>query len=487
MTYFRSLMFLLAILGVVNNLDAQALTLEQAIRQALDHGPDNAVVAATLTAARAGDARTQAAAGWTATSSLAYSTAKAINDPVSNFKLTTAAAAAASSSAGTRVSSLASAPDDVMPQQATGTLVLATPVTSLTTTGTETFQVNPDGNILAATTVASNLNQTLLAGYFGGATQAAADKSALTYQSAQATALANTSKVILNVKTAFFTLAAAQDRVDVYTQTLGQRQDALKFTQVKAQVGTATAYDIKVAQAAVRSAQLDLIGGQNALVTAQAKLANLLGPTAGPVKALPSDTSVPATSVEDAVNLALKNRSELITTGLSARSSAIDAAVASGAAIPTVVLTGGVSYTMANAMTAVTTTNVSSLVGTVGVKVTPPNLDGGQADAQALQARNQQAIYQTQLDQLRRSIPVDVTDAWNTWVLNGQRFDLAKTQVDNAEVNRQILKNQFDAGSKLFSDWLTAEVAYSTAQLAVVNARLTWLQSAATLQNLMGL
>ena len=58
--------------------------------------------------------------------------------------------------------------------------------------------------------------------------------------------------------------------------------------------------------------------------------------------------------------------------------------------------------------------------------------------------------------------------------------------VDNADVNRQILKSQFDSGVKLISDWLNAEVAFSTAQLNLVGARLTWQLSAATLQNLMG-
>jgi outer membrane protein TolC len=458
------------------------LTLDQAVALALDHGPDNTTATATLLAAKATDAQAQARAGFSVTSSLGYSAAKTQNTTTQTFDPAKVTAVSPYSATAT------SKYDNLLPQQATGTVSLASPTTSISATGAETFQTDPDGKLLTATSINGTLSQTLLSGYWGGATQAAADKSSLTYQTAQLNALAARYKAALNVKNAFFALLAAQDRADIYNQTLGQRRDALRFTQAKAESGTATAYDLKVAQAAVRSAELDLATGKSALVTAQARLANLLGTTlTSAPRALATDLPAPAATADEAVAAALKNRVELQTSALTVRSSAIDASLASGAIVPTVTLTGGVTYTAADVLPTGTATALPTIQGTVGIKITPPSVDGGLADNQGLAARTQQTIAQTQLDLLRKSIPVDVTDAWYTWSVNGQRLDLAKVQVDNADINRQIVKSQFDSGAKLFSDWLTAEVAYSTAQLNVVNARLTYQQSAATLQNLMGL
>ena len=463
---------------------ALVLTLDQALQIALDQGPDLLAAQTTLLTSRATDAQNRARVGLNVTSNLTYLVAKGINDPVQNLNVPPGPTGAVR----TTSPSSSSVADDLTPQQVSGTATLSTPVTTLGVTATGTFQTNPDGKLLKSNSLGLNLSQTLLAGYFGGSAQAAADKSALTYQSAVLNAISGRNKALLAVKSAFYTLAAAQERASLYTQTLGQRQEAFKFIQAKALAGTATAYDIRVAQAAVRSAELDSVGGKNALTTAQLRLINLIGLAPNTdLKVSTPPPIAPAATLEEAVDQALKNRVELKTTALSAQASAIDAAVAAGASIPTVVLTSGVNFSQGDQVTQKLSTTPSTLVGTIGVRVTPPTIDSGLAENQAFQARTQQGAFQNQVDQWRRSIPVDVGDAWATWQLNGQRLDLAQTLVENADVNRQILKSQFDAGSKLIADWLNAEVAYSSAQLNIVNARLTWQQSAATLQNLMGL
>lgn len=472
MTFFRFLLVLVCALGVSQAAGAQVLTLDEAVRRALDQGPDAALASATLLSAQAVDAQAQARAGFTVTSNLAYQAAKGVNDPVNTTT--------------NRVSSLASPADDIVPQQVTGTVTAASPQTTVTVTGAQTFQFNPDGQMLKSASFGTTLNQTLFSGYAGGSTQAAADKSRLTIQSAQLTAQANRNRVVLNVRTAFLTLVAAQERAALQAQALAQRQEALRFTQARAATGTVTAYDLKVAQTAVRSAELDLIGFQNALTTARSRLANLLGTPLATPMAQADLGAVALPPLAEAVETALKNRVEPQTATLSAQASAIDAAVASGASLPTVALTGGVSYAASTTLSGTVPTDSSSLVGTVGVRITPPALDFGLAAAQALQARTQQNIAQTQADQLRRSIPVDVQDAWATCQLNGQRVDLAQAQLENADVNRLIVKSQFDSGVRPVADWLNAEVAYSSAQLALVNSRLTWQLSAVTLQNLMG-
>lgn len=460
---------------------AEVLTLAQAVDGALARGPEAALVASTLQSARAVDAQTQAKAGLTASTALTYQAAKAVNDPVSNFKVTSSA------SSTTKVSSLTAPADDIVPQSAQGTLTLSAPLTTLTLTGGGTFQVNPDGKVLEAASVGAALNQTLVSGYYGGSLQAAADKSRLTWQNALLTAQAGKNKAVLNVRTAFFTLLAAQARIGVYSQALDQRREALKFTQAKASSGTATSYDLKVAQAAVRSAELDLRGGQNTLTTARARLANLLGQADTDLAAAEDDLADPAATLDQAIGAALANRTELAAADLSARSAAVDGALAAGSAVPTVALTGGVTWSQANALSVSTgTTEARALVGTIGVRITPPTLDAGLAENQSLQARALAGYYRIQTDQLRRSVATDVQDAWNTWQLNRQRLDLARTSVENADINRQILKSQFDSGAKLISDWLTAEIAFTTAQQTLLTTKLTCQTSAATLENLMG-
>jgi len=103
------------------------------------------------------------------------------------------------------------------------------------------------------------------------------------------------------------------------------------------------------------------------------------------------------------------------------------------------------------------------------------------------QASAQKVAAQVQYDQLLKSIPVDVAEAWSAWQVNQQRFDVAVASVEVALGQRQVTQAQFDSGLKALSDLQAADIAVSTAQFNRLKAKITSQLSALQLQNLLGL
>ena len=113
--------------------------------------------------------------------------------------------------------------------------------------------------------------------------------------------------------------------------------------------------------------------------------------------------------------------------------------------------------------------------------------DAGAGGSQLTQAEKTQAAYQTQLHQLDRSIPVDIKEAWNTWRQALKRYDLAKINVKNYDLQLKVTKAQLDAGIKTLTDEFTAEINASTAEFGLLKAKITAQLAALQLQSLLGL
>ena len=469
------------VVGVTSSLWSQALSLNQAVEAALASGADHTILEANLASAQAVLSLAQARVGLTATAAASYNASEAFNNPAREL---VTVATKTTPTVDPLVMSVGSiSKDGVIPQNAQASVTLATPQTSLTLRSTEGFQIAPDGSFNHATTGTASVSQVLYSGYPGGSLQAALDKALLAAEVAALNAQSNRNKLVLSVKQAFYTLLSAQETMAQLEVALSQRREALRFTSAKANLGQATGLDLKTAQINLRSAELDQIAGQSSLEVARKRLANLMGrPVAqGFTAALEPDPAVQAASLEEAIQLALQNRVEPKVAKANAASAAVDAAVALTAMNPSVNLTGSVngSYDWQS--------NVSSAVVVLGVSLGLPVTDAGAAVSLGLQAGAARSVAQTQEMQLQRSVPVDVSEAWNAWKVSQQRHDLAVLSQELAEGQKQVVQAQFDNGLKNLSDLQTAEVALSTAGLNLVKAKIAAQLAALQLQSLLGL
>lgn len=454
----------------------ESLTLEQAVDAALARGPDQAILAAGLASSRAVNAQAQARVGLTVTPSVGYNASETWNDP-GRAQVTTGA------SADPKVSTVGTATyDGAVPQNLQAGVTVATPLTSLAVKGTEAFQPSPTGDLNHLSSASAGVTQVLWNGYPGGPAQAAADKAALALRVAELNAQASRNRLVLTVKQAFYTLLSTQESMAQLVQTRDSRKDALRFVQARYDLKQATGLDLKAAQINLQSAELDLQSGQSALDVARRRLANLMGRGDQAFSAaVAPDPKVPATTLDDAVALALKNRVDPQIAQANAASAQVDATSAWGAALPTVNLSGGLTYTKDWQR------NTAAYLGTVGVSVGVPLVDAGAAAGLAAQAAAQKVSAQTQYEQLLRSIPVDVAEAWSAWQVSQQRYDVAGASVDVAQGQRQVVQAQFDAGLKTITDLQTADIAVTTAQFALLKAKITAQLAALQLQNLLGL
>lgn len=436
---------------------AEPVTLDQAVEEAMTRGPDQTVWAANLDASRATEAAARARAGLTLSASGGWSATKTASDP----EKTT---------------------DDQVPETANAGMTLATPLTSLTVRGTQTLQWEPAATTPLTQVGSATLTQVLWNGYPGGAAQATAEKAALTLKTAELNAQANRNKLVLTVKQAYFTLLSAQESLSQLVLTQKQRQETLKFVQTKFDLGQATALDLKQAQINLKTANLDLLAAQAALEVGRRRLANLMG--RGDAEALavqPAEApDIGVATLAEAVDRAMAQRIEPQIAQASARAAQIDALAAFGSALPSVSLSGGVTWTNDQAK------ETTALAGTLGVTLSAPLVDAGLAQAQGALADAQKRAAQAQYGQVLKTIPVDVAEAWNNWQVALGRLETAAGSAEVAEGQRLVVQTQFDAGLKTLSDLQTADVTLSTAQLNLLKAKITAQLSALTLQSQLG-
>ena len=460
----------------------ETISLSQAVSQALKAGDDVAILQANLQASQAANALAQAKNGFTVGTSLSYGASEASNSP--GVKVNSMPNPYTNSQVASSTAAVGSATTDgILVQNPKVTVTAGTPLTSLSGSWSTGIQTWPDGSSRNVSTASAALSQTIWNGYWGGPTQAAADKASLSYQSAQLTAQASRNKTVLAVKQAFYTLLSAQENLTLLQTTLESRKTTLAFVQAKYSLRQATDVDLLTAQVNEKTSELDLVDGQNTLATARQRLANLLGlPTEHLFTASQEpDPPAPATSLDEAVALGLKNRTDLQIANLNARSAQVDQTLAMGSLVPSVAVTGGVTSLTDN------TASKSVLVGQVGVTLGAALWDAGAGSSQISQAERTRTAYLTQVHQLERSIPVDIKEAWNTWQQALKRLELARVNVQNYDLQLKVTKLQLDAGTKTLTDQFTAEINASTAAFGLLKAKITAQLAALQLQSLLGL
>jgi|GEM_PF-3047972 outer membrane protein TolC len=465
--------FLAAVLTVLATWPvwSEPITLNEAVKQALSRGAEQSILAAGLAGAKAVLAQAQAKAGLTVVPTAGYNASQTWNSPPQTRT-------------GPAVASVGLVTSDgVVPQSASAGVTVSTPLTALSIRGTETFQAGSAGDLNHLTGGSLNLTQTIWNGYPGGLPQAAADRATLNLRVAELNSVSGRNTLILNVKRAFYTLLSAQEGIRLLVQTSDSRKASLEFVQSLTQVNQATRLDLKTAEINAASAELDLRAGRSALEVAQRRLANLMGRDDGNplAAAVEPDPVLTVSSLDEAVQTALRHRVEPKIAQTNAQLAQIDADSAAGASLPSVQVSGGLAVAKDWQQDA------GSLLGTVGVSVGVPLIDAGASAGLSAQAEANRTAALAQYRQLLRMIPADVAEAWNALQIDQDRLTVAAASVDVAQGQLEVTKAQFESGLKMLFDVQNAEINLSSAQAGLLKAKITKLLSALRLQDLLGI
>jgi outer membrane protein TolC len=494
MIYPRKLALLLLSVGSVAAGTAQeapkdaapVLTLAQAVDHALSAGDTIASVRASLAASDAANKIAQAKNAFTVSASVGYGASQSYNSPSQEVSTSPPMYYSTSNTTGSRVVVPAATvgtetTNGVLVQSPTGTVSAGTPMTNVTGGFSTGYESWPDGSVRNVGTASAKLTQTIWNGYPGGPTQASAEQASLSFTAAQLSAQANNSAAVFAVKQAYYTILSAQENIELLQATLDSVKKTAEITKARFDQQVATAVDVLTTQVAVQTADLNLQAGQQTLVTARQRLANLMGtdPSVDFQAAPEPDPTEPVNSLDEAVAFALKNRTEPRIAELNARSSGINETLASGALIPSVSVTAGVTDYL--------DLNRSTVVGQMGVTLGAPLWDAGAASSTLSQARNITLGYKTQLHQLQQSIPVDVASGWNTWQLDQKRYNVSIDNKKAFDQELEIVRIQYQSGAKALSDLLIAQTNATSADFGLLTAKITAQLDALQLQSLLGL
>ncbi len=464
------------------------LTLAQAVEQAGKSGDAITVVQANLAASDAANVIAQAKNAFTVQASGSYGASGASSSSSSTVSSSPSIYYSPTLTSGSRTVVPAAVvgaetTNGVLVQSPTVSVTAGTPLTSVTGSWSSGYQSWPDGSLRNVGTASAKLNQIIWNGYLGGPTQAAAQQAAMTFEIAQLTARTSRSSAVLAVKQAYYTVLSAQENIDLLQATLDSLQKTLDITQARFDQQVATRVDLLTAQVVVQTAQLNLQGGKQSLLTARQRLANLMGiDPSTPFQAAPEpDPTEPVSTLEEAIAYALKNRTEPRIAQLNAQASTINEALAAGALIPSVTVSAGVTdYVDMSA-------SRSTVVGQFGVTLGAALWDAGALSGTVKQAQNITLNFRTQLHQLEQSIPVDVESGWSTWQLDKQRSDVSAQNKIAFDEQLEVVRIQYQAGTKNLSDLLTAQTNATNADFGLLVAKITSQLDALQLQSLLGL
>jgi outer membrane protein TolC len=341
---------------------------------------------------------------------------------------------------------------------------------------------NINGSEDTSTGLDLSVSRVLWNGYPGGPAQATVDKSLLNLQGQELSTESGRLDLIYQVKQAYYALFTAIQDLDSKKQVL-DRQNALR-DQIHAiyNLQQASAVDLKTAQINAYSADIDVRTSEHTLRLARIRLAILMElPTDKEFTvAQPADEQVPASTLDEAISVALSRRVDIKLIALSRRSNSVDLAVARGLATPTVSVVGGMDLILDNV------TNTYAGLANAGVKIAMPILDAGTAQNLVDQSTRLDQVYQVQMVQLQKTITADVQDAWESMELAKEKMQLAQQTAENDDLLVDVYKIQRANGTASTQDLLTASVNAATAHALAVQAEAAAQLAVLQLLNVMG-
>jgi len=369
-------------------------------------------------------------------------------------------------------------------QAAQGSLALSSPLSKLTVSVSHSLPVSTVASNSSSSVLGITGSQTIWDGYPGGQFRATLEKSDLTIQGKQIADVQSRSAAIAKVKQAYITMLASQRDLSIKRQVLEKQSKLLEQIQTVFNLRQASAIDLKTAQINARSAEIDVTTAEKTLRLANERLAVMIGRKSDERFTVDeiTDPQLPASSIEEAIKIGLSRRSDLAQYQLSAKSSAIDAALANAQKSPVFSLTGGAGV----AINWADTSTVGQAL-TVGGKISLPVFDSGLADLQVKINKEQTLMYNMQAQQLSQTLSSDIRDYYETTQLLAEKTDLAKQSMELAEAQFELMKTQNSFGTATMQDVLTASVTAATAEVNYGAARNAYILSELSLETAMGL
>lgn len=340
------------------------------------------------------------------------------------------------------------------------------------------------------------VSQTLFA---GGGIRASVRGARLTREAALADLQAAIDAALLDVRTRFYAVLLAREKVRVEEENVRLFEGELGDTQNQFKAGSVSNFEVLRARVSLANAQPDLITARNDYRIAIEQLRQALGvpPSRGPkAPAFPQLQGSLAVAAQDfdldaALASAHAHRPELLRLDLLSRAGEEQIRSARAGYYPSVGVFGAYEWDGVDIPpqtlfpSPATTYNGHGWLG--GVQGSWPIFDGRATAGRVIQAKSQLREAQLSEAQEDLAVEIDVRQAFSSWEEAKELMSASQKTVQQAEEALRLANNRFKAGSATQLDVLTSQVALTQARTNAIQANYTYLVAVATLRKAMGL
>jgi outer membrane protein TolC len=308
--------------------------------------------------------------------------------------------------------------------------------------------------------------------YTGGRITSSIDAATSRLEAAGMDVLAADRDLVLETRSAFWSLATAKERERVVSASLASYDQHLVDARNRLELGFAARNELLAVEAERKRAELQVIAARSEVEVAEANLRRLTGlvpDTRIDPAVVDGDDDLSRDDLEDLVAAALVDRAELAS--LRARVSAADAtAYATGSdRLPQVGLSASYEYSNPNPKILPLTDEWND-TWSVGVGVSWNVFDGGRRDAAEAEARANANALREQLRDLEERVRLEVTQSLLGLVNARAAESVAQAGLDAATENERVTRDRYREGVSPSSELLDAEALTLRAGLDVTEA-----------------
>lgn len=249
-------------------------------------------------------------------------------------------------------------------------------------------------------------------------------------------------------------------QLNLNNMTVLQRQ--LDATRDRFEVGEVTRTDISQAEARLSRARSDLIQAEGTLEISRANYANFVGHPPQNLERVPALTGLPRTQ-EEALETALALNPGLVAANSAEQASDFAVRSGRGTLMPTVSLIGDLTHSEEAAVA-----GLESDTATITARLSVPLYQSGSEHSKVRQLRQTNNQRRIEVEESRRGVIEDVTQAWERLNTATARIRSRADQVAAAELALDGVRQEAEVGSRTVLDVLDAEQELLDARVALV-------------------
>ena len=325
------------------------------------------------------------------------------------------------------------------------------PQVSATVTGTVTdtsINGTPSGQTSETGSASLNASQIL---YDGGRTYNNTEGAIADVNAARSRLTSTEQNVLLAVVTSFSDVRRDQQFVSLANNNIRLITEQLRAARDRFDVGEVTRTDVSQAEARLAQAQADLAAREGALARSIQSYRRVVGQFPGDLASPPPLPPLPG-GLQDAVQLAMDSHPEILAARFDEESARSDIASAQGALLPTVTLSGSLTYSEGGPNISNGQTSAS-----IQAQVNVPLYQGGAAYAGIRQTQALQGAAMSAIHDVTRQIRETVENAWSDLTVARSSIRAGRQQVRAAQLAFEGVREEAKLGARTTIDVLDAE------------------------------